>query len=346
VLTVADQVELLTHLLRQNARHLTSFDLVRFHHRGANYPDALLLDEVASEVWRLAAEHSSLFRSEAHDDCATTKAKRLRRRAMRQAWLIRRQYRGHLVPDAPTSPGENARVAGERVPEEQILDPAKRTRRLFASPGALDDPPAVVHEILRHSATDLAEPVELRELGVGLFLDRPFGFAKARGEPDATLMLSHVAFSAQVASERLNLLREIAAPPADVDFAQFRGVSWYRPEPRQRPGVVSVQDAQPGGFVFLHTTRSAIRELCEQYDFAPWRGWMENEGCLILPSPDRAEELLVYDAALQERLRLRMDASAGYISRAGVEYLADGLTTIGDGEPTRILPAISARRPR
>src|SRR5262245_18408218 len=39
----ADEADFLTWLLRQLGRHLTAFDLVRFHHRGANYPDALLL---------------------------------------------------------------------------------------------------------------------------------------------------------------------------------------------------------------------------------------------------------------------------------------------------------------
>src|SRR5262249_53367957 len=34
------------YLLRQLSRHLIAYDLVTFHHRGANYPDALLLDLV------------------------------------------------------------------------------------------------------------------------------------------------------------------------------------------------------------------------------------------------------------------------------------------------------------
>ena len=67
-----------------------------------------------------------------------TANKRLRRRALRQAWLIRRRYEGWPVPDLPTSPGENNRVlppSHPRVPEEQILQPSRRTRRLYA-----DDP--------------------------------------------------------------------------------------------------------------------------------------------------------------------------------------------------------------
>src|SRR5262249_33112248 len=254
--------------------------------------------------------------------------KRLRRRAMRQAWLIRRQYRGHLVPDAPTSPGESARVLGERVLEEQILDPTKRTRRLFDS----NEPePAIVTDILRQSVADLVEPMELRDLGVGLFLDRPFGFAKSRGEPDATTMLSHVAFSPQIARTRLDLLRKFGEPPTDIDLAQFRGVTWYSPEPRQRPGVVSVQDGQHGDFVFLYTTRSAVSALFEHYAFAAW-GWMETDGCLVLPSQQREEELQVHDMAGQIRLRFLLDPSAGYIARAGVDFLAAGLVCQDSGQ--------------
>src|SRR5207244_12098624 len=39
-----DQIDFLSYLLRQICRHLTAYDLITFHHRGANYPDALLLD--------------------------------------------------------------------------------------------------------------------------------------------------------------------------------------------------------------------------------------------------------------------------------------------------------------
>src|SRR5262249_43460083 len=45
-------VDLLAHLLRLNGRHLSAYDLVTFHHRGANYPDALLLDEVLKDFLR------------------------------------------------------------------------------------------------------------------------------------------------------------------------------------------------------------------------------------------------------------------------------------------------------
>ena len=93
----------LSHLLRQLCRHLTAYDLVTFHHRGANYPDALLLDASLQHFLPGAA----LF------DGTNIKS-RVRRRALRQACLVRRHYEGHLVPDLPTSPGENARVMPDR----------------------------------------------------------------------------------------------------------------------------------------------------------------------------------------------------------------------------------------
>src|SRR4029077_11042057 len=101
-LTVAAHVDFLVYGLRQLGRHLTAYDLVTFHHRGANYPDALLLDLVVKEYLRLIELSPELFALEAGD------RGRLRRRALRQGWMLRRHYEGHLVPDAPTSPGENA----------------------------------------------------------------------------------------------------------------------------------------------------------------------------------------------------------------------------------------------
>src|SRR5262245_19185498 len=99
----AEAIDLLARLLTQLGRHLTAYDLVTFHHRGANYPDALLLDEILHRyLWYL--EHNrDLF-------TGSEKEHRLRRRALRQACFLRRFYEGHPVPDEPTSPGENTRV--------------------------------------------------------------------------------------------------------------------------------------------------------------------------------------------------------------------------------------------
>src|SRR5262245_23501025 len=78
-LVSAGQVaDFLTWLLRHLARHLTAYDLVTFHHRGANYPDALLIDETLGELRPFAEEAPNLF--------ATTE--RLRRRGLRLGLLL------------------------------------------------------------------------------------------------------------------------------------------------------------------------------------------------------------------------------------------------------------------
>ncbi len=192
-------VDLLGWLLRQIGRHLTAYDLATFHQRGANYPDALVLDVVLKAYLARIERRPGLFVGDV-EPC------RLRRRALRQGWLIRRRYEGWPVPDLPTSPGENNRVlppSHPRVPEEQILQPSRRTRRLYA------DDPLPSHlgkhgaEALRRSAADLCRAEELRELGMAIFLDRPFGAGKAPTEPDGTLLLASEAFSRSIAEQRL-----------------------------------------------------------------------------------------------------------------------------------------------
>jgi len=65
---------------------------------------------------------------------------------------------------------------------------------------------------------------------------------------------------------------------------------------------------------------------------------MESDGCLVVPSPQRVDELQVYDKAGQIRLRFLMDATAGYIARAGVDFLAAGLVCQDSGQ--RVVPRI------
>src|SRR5581483_4189114 len=118
----------------------------------------------------------------------TDERHRRRRRALRQGCLLRQQYQGHLVPDAPTSPGENARVypGYPHVPEEQLLQPLRRRRQLFAAdplPGLLGPRSRA---LLARSLADLADPAERAELGTAVFIDRPLGYTKLAGEPDQT----------------------------------------------------------------------------------------------------------------------------------------------------------------
>ncbi len=273
----SDALDFHSHVLRQLARHLTAYDLVTFHHRGANYPDALLLDALLEDFLAGIDKRPDLL--EGDDRLA-----RLRRRALRQGYLTRRRYEGHLVPDVPTSPGENARVvAGQpRVPEEQLLHPARRTRRLYA------DHPLLIHRrphvvaALRRSIADLADDVELREAGMGLFLDRPFGIGKAPAEPDGTLLLTSVAFSRTLAAARLH---DLARDPAvALDEARLRGFLAQLNAPgfvggvpldqvggTLRPGAIALADARlaAADFVFLHTTAGSLADLRAWFDFAP-----------------------------------------------------------------------------
>src|SRR5262249_9788265 len=83
-LDAAAAADFLGYLLRQLGRHLTAYDLVTFHHRGANYPDALLLDGVLKDYLARVEHRPGLFLGAPDDGERAHRAKRLRRRALRQ----------------------------------------------------------------------------------------------------------------------------------------------------------------------------------------------------------------------------------------------------------------------
>lgn len=208
IVTLADRGEIAVHdaidaiggLLRLLSRHLTAYDLTIFHYRGANYPDALFLDALLRTLIRLIEKSPSDLLTQSSDA-------RMRRRALRTACLVRVRYEGHLVPDAPTSPGEAARILPATfvtIPEAQIHEPHKRTRRLFtdASLEAILTPP--VRDLLARAINDLADPTEAREGGMALFIDRPLGFFKAPAEVDQTPLLSNIAWSRRQATRTLH----------------------------------------------------------------------------------------------------------------------------------------------
>jgi len=173
-------IDTLSFMLRHLARHLTAFDLVTFHNLGAEYADALFLDAMLKAYLALIDGHPCEFELSLSDSITVASAKRLRRRALRQAWLIRRHYDGRHVPDLPTSLGENRRVLPEpfgRIAEEQILDPDRRSKLLFAGDASqlLTDKSQC---ILEQSLSDLQLDAELHELGMATFLDRPLGIFK------------------------------------------------------------------------------------------------------------------------------------------------------------------------
>jgi hypothetical protein len=343
-LAVAAQVDFLGYLLRQTGRHLTAYDLVTFHHRGANYPDALLLDLVLKEYLGLIERHPALFTGE-------DERGRLRRRALRQGWLLRRHYEGHLVPDAPTSPGENARVLPaphRRVPDEQILETRKRTRRLYEN----DPLPAHLGEHarrrLRRSAHDLHNLYELRELGMAVFIDRPLGVFKPPAEPDRTLLLSYEAFSKACAARRLAELardeafgltaEEAATLALKLEALRVSGLPVSCAGEEKRP-VVSVADARKvsDDFVLFYTLPRGVRDFLSQYDFSALRrrfdlAYLDARRPVLLVrgrrEPGQAPTLVVFDESGRRRLELEIAGEGGYVTRGGVERPANGLRVL------------------
>jgi hypothetical protein len=338
----------LGHLLRQLGRHLTAYDLIVFHHAGANYPDALLLDLVLRSYLDLIESTPALFLDGAGDRESVPKAKRSHRRGLRQAWLIRERYRGLLVPDEPTSPGESTRVLPaphERVPEEQILNLHRRNKLLFGdeAPGRpLGDN---ARAVLRQSILDLRHPDELGELGTALYLDRPLGAFKAPGEPDQTPLLSYVAFSRSIALQRLSLLGKDQSLLPENELATLRQILQALPVVGMplaevgsvpRPGVVSLADAAKAAedFILLRTTSSSAIDFFFLLDMAPLISRFGlpidmDVDWLIVGQPHHGSGeivLTVYEAnTLRKRLELSANSRDGYVVRAGVEYPRNGL---------------------
>ncbi len=358
LLTIENIVDFLSFLLRHIGRHLTAYDLVIFHHRGANYPDVLLLDAVLVEYRKLLRQRPGVYLDGEGDDAGVRRTKRIRRRALRQGWLLRRRYEGHAVPDLPTSPGENRRVlpsSHPRVSAEQIEQPARRSRFLYEGDRLvlLDDSE---REALRQSFVDLDCDEEWREMGLGLFLDRPFGVGKRVGEPDATLLLSAEAFSPSTARQRLHALAtEIDVSAHDEFFVRLlarpplSGVPLESIGEGLRPGIVSLLDARlaAADFVFLRSTPSSIRALFEQFDFTPLAALyrledvLNSESLLLARSPT-SDGLRVHDRLLRVRMELEIAVENGFSCRGGREFPVLGLRvlsvaeTAADGETLAI----------
>lgn len=333
LMTLDQHADLLSSLLLQISSHLAAYDLVTFHHRGANYPDALLLDDLLNELLRMATEHPDLVRGH-------QRQVRLRRRAILHGATIRTEYAHQLVPDQPTSTGENCRVLPApfgRVPDEQIVSTNSRTRRLFEDEWRPD------RTLIGNCLLDLVREEELLSLGTAIYLDRPLGFAKRHGESDATILCSHVLFSRTIAQHRLQILGRRAdwiPHEGDMDglFERLRqlpvdGLPLHNLGPPPRPGVVSLHDTGriAGDFMLLRTTRRTIREFVRQYDVEPLErlGLPASAWRLVIPGgSDSAPTLRVCDANLRQRAELSVDLSRGYSSRAGVEFPAAGLRVL------------------
>jgi hypothetical protein len=345
-------IDVVSYMLRHLVRHLTAFDLVRFHNLGANYPDALLLDALLKLYLTMIDEHAASFELLAEDNDAAARGKRRRRRALRQAWLIRKQYEGHRVPDAPTSPGENLQVLPQpfaRVPDEQIARPEARRKQLYAGQPLEPLLTESAHRVLRQSIDDLSHAAELRELGMAVFLDRPLGIFKQPGEADRTPLLSYEAFSREIAERRVRELarHELIADDVSLDnhirrlnSLSVQGFPASRLPGTPRPGVVALEDAQKAAidFVFIRTTRQSLSDLLSHYDFQtladaapPLAEWLHSDrDVLLIRSAASADSFMTaFDCAMQPRLKFSVACARNeqprYVEVAGREHLADGL---------------------
>jgi hypothetical protein len=350
-------INILSYYLRHLSRHLTAFDLVTFHNRGANYPDALALDTLLPAYVQMMDCQAEAFFDSASDCGPTLRIKRLRRRALRQGWFLRKQYEGQHVPDEPTSPGENLRVMPEpfhRVPEEQIHQPAKRRRVLFSDRPAETLLSGTARRLLQESVHDLKHTPECRELGMAVYLDRPLGVFKQPGEVDRTPLLTYEAFSRQMAQTRLDELWRWGLLTAEQQHRLAQslrektkpyGIPVSALPGRERPGVAALEDARRAApdFVVLRTTNSSLDAFLSQYDFralqecAPQtHAWLfARQAVLLLRSPiSRATAasrsfLTLYDKQMQPQLELGLAGEAtgpkAYKEHCGIEYLLPGL---------------------
>jgi hypothetical protein len=358
-LTMEEKIDFLGYLLRLLGRHLTAYDLVTFHHRGANYPDALLLDSALQAYVRVIDRQPNCF-------SGADPQGRLRRRALRQGCLMRRHYEGHLVPDLPTSPGENARVmpaSHPRVPEEQLLQPQRRRRQLFADESLtrwLNEPARLV---LAQSVRDLEQLDERTELGTGVFVDRPLGYAKPPAEPDLTPLLAHEAFSPSLAQRRWQELQRLSAELGlSFDRAAFQCYFEHGAWPAGLPHAQLAKCPRPAAaltdvrqvaddFVVLRTLPGGAAEFMQLFD---WQALMERlslrflgEGtvrlCVQVLNVAQQPVLAFFDAQLRRRLEMIVDVAQGYARRAGVEVPRAGLRVVTVWEDTDD-PALLVRR--
>ena len=318
--------ERLGFMLRHLARHLNAFDLIKFHNRGANYPDALMLDALLRAVIPLLRGDED----------------RMLRRALRQGYLARKRCEGLRVPDRPTSPGDNARDGPfAAVPDHQLSEPQARKKQLFLDQPADALLTPIARTLLTKSIEDLTHGDELRELGTALFLDRPLGaMGKRSGEAERTTLLSYEACSTRLIKTRLAELG-ITTP---VTIASPVGYPVARLIGHPREGVVALEDAKKVAldFVFTRTTRSSLADLLNDYDFEPlneiapdaYHGLTGGRGLLIRTGLRR---MTWFDAGMRAVIELSLDDPARYVECGGVEYV-EGLCAIVDGRSVSLLP--------
>jgi hypothetical protein len=334
---------------------LTAYDLETFHHRGANYPDALLLDAVLGRYLTLVEGRAELSAPTDNGQDRNPNLRR-RRRALRQACLLRRHYEALPVPDAPTSPGENARVLPAphvRVPEEQLTNVLRRRKRLYQGDQLVNKIGPAARHVLAQSIEDLAIAAEAQEMGKAIFIDRPFGWFKAPGEADTTPLLAHLAFSPAIARRRFHELMKLAVE-VGIDTAAPELVARFEAN-LQAPGLPIERVAEPGrptvslsdarrvstDFVVQRTlptswaeamdwdvsgVRARFPELAESLQdwLAPQHETGAGQVLTALASPAPGI-LAILDREYRTRLEVAWDLSEGIRRSGNREYPAAGL---------------------
>jgi hypothetical protein len=336
-----EAVDFFCAIIRKICRHLTAYDLVTYHHAGANYPDALVLEQFLSALrYQLVTMPA---RSTAN--LGEGYVGRHRRRALRQGCLLARRYKGHLVPVVPTSPGENARVLPApyaRVPADQLTQPHRRERRLFAELGVdttlMKD--AIGRDLLNQSVIDLdsSGTYEIDELGIGLFVDRPLGHGKEPGEPDYSPMLAHACYSLTIARKRVQELIALAAElslessaelPALLERAlQFSHVCGVPvaglAEPARPTAALTDTRRVADDFVIVRTMPVGLRAMLDCFVMPPMpKPWI----VAMIQSP-RGPVLGFFDEYYRVVMEAVVDMSGGFVRRAGIELPAAGLRVL------------------
>ena len=304
------------YMLRHLVRHLNAFDLVKFHNRGANYPDALFLDALLRESIRRIGEY----------DTPQMRA------ALLHGWLARRRMENLAVPATPTSLGETTRFLPAWC---ESARPDDRSRKLFHDQPGEAMLTAAAKAALRRAAVE----VDAIELGRATFLDRPLGLMKQPGDEDRTEMLSYESFSRRLAQRRVGEMVELGLLPAAIAVNAVTGFPVANMLGHARDGVVALEDAKKVAldFVFTRTTRSSLRTLMRQYDWSPLPN-MSLERATLLVRTGRGV-MTAFDDAQQPMFQLDY-RDARYRELAG-EELVEGMVAVVDGEaPIPIRPRV------
>ena len=210
-----------------------------------------------------------------------------------------------------------------------------------------------VHRVLEQSLSDLKHDAELLELGLAVFLDRPFGVFKHPGEVDRTPLFAYEAFSRTIAMSRLNAWHKLRFLTDDMHATlaekllhglEIKGISVMELPGRERPGVVALEDAIRASpdFVILRATKSTaelFQRLCLDDPSIKRLPMRQGSGRLFpIRSPrarllaDAGAILTVYDDQLlpviEFGLGQRDRCSVRYRDWAGFEELAEGLRVL------------------